>query len=49
MLLLNVALLACISCLIFLLWTSYLNNPPLVPHVVVLLLLAFGLLGSINW
>ena len=46
---LNAALLACIALLVFLLSTSLVHNPPLVPHFAVLLVFAVGLLASVNW
>ena len=47
--LLNSALVACIALLVFLLYTSLVHNPPLVPHFAVLLVFAVGLLASVNW
>ncbi len=47
--LLNAALLGCIGCLVFLLAGAVTSGSWLVPHAAFLLLLAVGLLISINW
>jgi hypothetical protein len=47
--LLNVVLVGVFGSLLLLLGSSISNNPALLPHVVVLLLLAVGLTVSINW
>mmetsp|Transcript_18002 Transcript_18002/g.54186 ORF Transcript_18002/g.54186 Transcript_18002/m.54186 type:complete len:123 (+) Transcript_18002:78-446(+) len=46
---LNVALLGCIGCLLFLLIGAVSSSSWLIPHAAFLLLLAVGLLISINW
>lgn len=46
---LNVVMALAVASLLLLLAVSTVSHPPLLPHVVVLLLLAIGLWASINW